>query len=233
MLNKNVKTQVEMTHRDDGDVAVVRMLEGGQVEVERNGSNTLFRPHHTFRGVLDNFSKNGWVTNTDSIQTDYRTEEEIINEQEEKERIAKEALVASVAENQGIPTDVQNQLDEYLKLHEQKSELEKQLKELKEDVRDYMESNKRTTLSGTHGRKVEIQGATASNSTSKYTDYDLKDVAPLLEGNLLRKTTEIRVNTEKLEGLLKVEKLPKETVDKIKKQKIRKKGTPKFVVKKN
>jgi hypothetical protein len=140
--------------------------------------------------------------------------------------------VANSALVQNITIGAQKQIDEYLELHKQKAELEKQMNGLKTQIRDYMDTNDLKGVKGTNGQQIVLQDAKASNSTSRYTDYDLKDVMSSLDGTLLKQVTEIRVNADKLEALLKVEKLPASKVKEIKGLKIVNPGTPRFTVKK-
>lgn len=126
-------------------------------------------------------------------------------------------------------TDVQEQVDRYLELHEEMSILKKEMDSLKKSIRGHMDETGVTSIKGTHGKQVYLQNARKSNSTSRYTDYELKDVLPIL-GDDIKKVTEIRVNTDKLEGLAKLK--GSEVVQQVKAVKIVKDGTPRFSVKK-
>jgi hypothetical protein len=210
--NENLKEEAKMTaitfkHVETEGVAVVRVNETGQVEVERDGMVTNFNPAYNLKTVVDNFEARGW------------------------EQINPSAVVKAAIQ-QNIPVDVQEEVDEYLKLHEEMAELKAKQEKLKKSIRGFMEDGGLTSIQGSEGKKVYLQDAMASNSTSKYSDYELSHVMTALEGELLRKVTEIRVNTEKLEGLLKIEKLPKEKVEQIRSMKIANPGTPRFSVKK-
>jgi hypothetical protein len=140
------------------------------------------------------------------------------------------ALTDKAAE-QKIPADLQSEIDQYIQLHEMKSQLEKQMKGFQENIRTYMDNNNMKTVYSTEGKRIELIDAKGSNSTSVYSDYELSHVQVALGNNeLLRKCTEIRINTTKLEALLKVENIPNK--DEILKLKICKQGTPRFTVKK-
>ena len=140
------------------------------------------------------------------------------------------ALTEKVVD-QSIPAELQSEIDQYIQLHEMKSQLEKQMKGFQENIRTYMDNNNMKTVYSTEGKKIELVDAKASNSTSIYNDYELTHVQVALGNNeLLRKCTEIRINTTKLEALLKVENVPNK--DEILKLKIIKQGTPRFTVKK-
>lgn len=138
----------------------------------------------------------------------------------------------AVADEDTVSEEVQKAVDEYLELHEQQSELKKKMDKLKKEIRPTLEKTETKTIKGTNGKAVYLQEARASNSTSRYTDYELKDIQAILEGDLLRKVTEIRVNAEKLDGVIKLEKLPAGVVEKINNAKIVNPGTPRFSVKK-
>ncbi|MCG5559899.1 hypothetical protein LLG25_26745, partial [Klebsiella pneumoniae] len=66
--------------------------------------------------------------------------------------------------------------------------------EVKTDVKKYMENNDLKSIKGTFGKRVELEDAKASNSTSRYTDYELEDVSAVLKEELLSQVTEVRVN---------------------------------------
>lgn len=153
------------------------------------------------------------------------------NTEEVTSDVTEQEVIVS-AESQGIPVLTQSQVDEYLELHAQKAALEAKMKKIKPEIVDYMNKNQLKEVKGTKGKRVCFVDATASNSTSRYTDYELNEVAIALQGTkLLPKVTEIRVNADKLNGLIKVEKLPEGLAEQIKGLKIKNPGTPRFSVK--
>lgn len=143
--------------------------------------------------------------------------------------IITEKVVIGVAEKKAS-TNIQKEVDRYLELHEQIAELNKELKGLRDSVRGHMLENDIPSIKGTHGKQVYFQHARASNSTARYTDYELKDVMAVLDGQDLKKVTEIRINADKLKGIASV--LPEETVKRLEAVKVVKEGTPRFSVKK-
>lgn len=190
------------------DVAVVKLGDNGEVEIVRDGA--IVKQNDSFETVINKFKTYGW--SIEQPQTDKTTEAATMN---------------------GIPVQTQKEVDEYLALHAQKSELEAKMNKLKDNVRTYMENNNLTAIQGTTGKQVYLQDAAASNSTAVFSNYDLGSVMAALNNNeVLRQVTEIRVNSEKLEALLKLDKLPKEKVEEVKALKIVKPGTPRFSVKK-
>lgn len=197
----------EVVVENNGELAVVKLLPNGRVEVERDGNVTAFGVQHTFDSVVQNFLKEGWELHTAS-----RT--------------------VKVAVDQGVPVSIQEEVDEYLALHEEQSKLKAKLEAKKKAIKAHMDHEGLKAIKGTDGKEVYLQDATASNSTSRYTDYLLNDIQPVLEGSLLRTVTEIVVNADKLNGLLKMGKLPKEKVEEIKALKISIEGTPRFAVRK-
>lgn len=201
-----MQQQVEMIQNNE--VAIVRLTKDGRVEVIREGQPpTLLSSDYTLDTAVKKFEEHGWKP--------------------------KEEKVVKTAEKNGVPLSIQQEVDEYLKLHAEKAKLESKMNSLKKDIRQYMENNDVTAIAGTEGKQVYLQEAKASNSTSIYTDYELNQVMMALNDNeLLRKVTEIRVNAEKLEGLLKMGVLPENKVEEIRSLKIVKKGTPRFAVKK-
>ena len=142
-------------------------------------------------------------------------------------------MAANSANKQNIPLSVQQEVDEYLELHAQMADLKAKQDKLKKNVREYMDRNSIQTINGSQGKQVYLQDAKASNATSRYTDYELEDIKKAIQDpNLLSRVTEVRVNADLLDGLMKTTKMPKEQVGKIKDLKITNMGTPKFMVKK-
>ncbi|AMB18745.1 hypothetical protein BH780_gp162 [Bacillus phage Eldridge] len=140
--------------------------------------------------------------------------------------------VESEEEEIEIPAEIQKEVDDYLAMYDQLAEMQKKAKALKDSVRKYMEENDLKEIYGTKDRKVYLQDSTKSNSSSTFTDYDYHDLASVLKEPVLKDVTEMRVNADKLNSLLKTNKLPTKVVDRVKKLKIATPGTPQFKVKK-
>jgi hypothetical protein len=193
----------------NGEVAVVTVNGEGRVEIYREGMGSeVLAPQHKLEAVVNNFKANGWTQKADKVM--------------------------SAAISQNIPVSVQNDVDEYLKLHEQIAALNKVLDGYKKNVRNYMDNNGIKSIKGTNGKEVYLQDATASNSVATFSNYELSAVSEALHNNkeIVDQVTEVRVNSDKLEALLKLGTLPEGTVDRVKKIKIVKPGTPRFSVKK-
>jgi hypothetical protein len=171
-------------------------------------------PNHSMETVVRKFEDSGWKKSEEVKQVE-------------------PSRAVEMAAKQNIPVSVQEEVDAYLKLHEQIAALNKQLDGYKKTIRNHMEDNGITSIRGTEGKQVYLQDAKASNSTSTFTDYEISDIMVALADNeLLRQVTEVRVNAQKLEGLLSLGKLPEEKVKEIKNLKIVRAGTPRFSVKK-
>ncbi|AIW03241.1 hypothetical protein CPT_Mater84 [Bacillus phage Mater] len=212
------------------DEAVVKEVEG-VVQVERGGSVTPFRPQYKFEDIVSQFEANGWEKVEEAVNAHTPgTVTTIAAASGGMGEVSQQ--VAQSAMQQDITLSLQQNVDDYLELHDQMAALKKKADALKKNIRTYMDANDVKALKGSNGKEVYLQEAKASNSTSRYTDYELQDVMSTLEGTLLKKVTEIRINAEKLDALLKVEKLPKEVVEVVKSKKICNEGTPRFSVRK-
>lgn len=216
-----IEEEKEMTKEvkviNGSDVAVVRLGENGKVEIVRDG-NTVPQTI-SLEAVVDKFQTYGWSV-VPQAQPEPQPEPQI------------DKAEATAAMN-NVPVQTQKEVDEYLALHAQKAELEAKMEKLKKTVRGYMENNNIDSIAGTNGKQIYLQAANASNSTATFSNYEIAPVMAVLNNNeLLRQVTEVRVNSEKLEALLKLDKLPKEKVTEIKSLKITNPGTPRFSVKK-
>lgn len=198
--------ELKVIYGEGEEAAVVRLTENGGVEVVHDGEVSSVK-NTSFDKVVDMFQTCGWKVKEDKVK--------------------------EVAMKNNVPLSVQKEVDEYLALHAQKAEIEAKMDKLKKNIRNYMENNNIKEISGSKGKKVYLQEAAASNSTAIYTNYEVEPIMKALgDAELVRQVTEVRVNSEKLEALLKLDKLPKDTVEKIKAMKIVKQGTPRFSVKK-
>lgn len=237
-----------LTFEQLGETVVVK-AENGIVSVHRNGKVTPFRPGFTVEDITKQLEENGWkeVIEKSPVfaapgvlpsipkmpETFDGLEKGVLSVVGTHEGVV-ESAAATNAEAQGVPVDIQKEVDEYLDLHEQMSKLKQKQEKLKQSVRTYMTENSITRIEGTNGRAVAFQNATASNSTSCYTNYRLEDISKLLGSKLLKKVTETRVNSDKLEAMMKLDKegLGSDTIKRLKAAKISTPDTPRFVVKK-
>lgn len=229
--------------QQNGEVAVVRLTDKG-VEVEREGQTEplRFTNKYTVKSVTEAFKSAGWeeVPPEEDDKVIILELEKWLKTPSENKTIAaaegkgvsqQDQRVVQSSVEQDIPLSVQQQVDEYLNLHAQMSELKSKMDEVKTDVKKYMENNDLKSIKGTFGKRVELEDAKASNSTSRYTDYELEDVSAVLKEELLSQVTEVRVNADKLDSVLKIEDVPDDIVKKVKGLKVVKKGTPRFKVK--
>src|SRR5690606_21155021 len=154
----------EVTLEKNGKVAIVKMAEGGKVRVEQDGNITTYRP----------------VVKMEDIIQELTVQEDTNNQ--------------TIPDFVPIPDNILKAVDEYIELHEQVSVLKRQMDKLKKEIKPFKETNLIESIQGNNGKEVYLQQAKASNSTSRYTDYELKDLMHVLEGSLLKKVTEIRVN---------------------------------------
>lgn len=93
----------------------------------------------------------------------------------------RKARAKESAREQNIKLDAQEKVDEYLQLHRQYKELERRMKELRDDIEPYMLDKGVKEISASNGvgaLKVSIQNRAPVNS--RYTAYDYDAVAPKL-----------------------------------------------------
>ncbi|UPI13165.1 hypothetical protein [Bacillus phage SBSphiJ6] len=240
----------ETVFKKDNDVAMVFMNESGKVVIKKGNETRVFNQSVGFDDVVESFREGGWVEGGfEDSKRDIKAEVQASidsltgsegSSEEPRMVVAKTGTgtpyLAEAAQNsldQEVSLEIIQKVDQYIELHKQAAELKSRMEELKKPVRTYMQENNHKKIKGTKGGSVVLQDATASNSTAIYSNYELGDIAPLVSTNFLNKVTESRINSEKLEGLLKThEGLDKETIEKIKEAKIVKPGTPRFTVKK-
>jgi uncharacterized small protein (DUF1192 family) len=223
----------EKAFTKENEVAVIQLLDTGRIAVVKNGGHpTLYHPRHTFDEVTQTFTKAGWETLVPVQKAHEAVQGHTSDDANGSAYMQTVMRRVESATKQNVPPKTVEEVDEYIALHEQISQLKSQLEKKKKGIRSYMESNNLKEIVGTQGKKVYLQDCTASNATSIFTDYELIDLSAVMEQTYLEEVTETRVNGEKLEALLKLDKLPKDKVNDIKKLKIQNAGTPRFSVKK-
>lgn len=231
-------TKVQVKHNKTGEVAVIVENEAGIVTVTKNGKNVSLA-NQTAKSVEAQFNEAGWVTQTPETELFEAPHKQVIQVEDvtlvtEVNKAGGTNIVEEDNEDDLIPAKIKKDLDEFLRLHAEAAKLKTQMDKLKKGVREYMDNNKLTEVKGSNGKKVVLQEGMKSNSSSVYTDYNFNDVAAALNDNeLLKEVTEVRINGDKLKGLLGLGKLPNEKVKEIQELKIAIPGTPKFVVKNN
>lgn len=231
-------TKVQVKHNKTGEVAVIVENEAGIVTVTKNGENVSLA-NQTAKSIEAQFNAAGWVTQTPETELFEASHKKVIQVEDvtlvtEVNKTGGTNIVEEVNEDDLIPAKIKKDLDEFLRLHAEAAKLKTQMDKLKKGVREYMDNNKLTEVKGSNGKKVVLQEGMKSNSSSVYTDYNFNDVAAALNDNdLLKEVTEVRINGDKLKGLLGLGKLPNEKVKEIQELKIAIPGTPKFVVKNN
>ncbi len=231
-------TKVQVKHNKTGEVAVIVENEAGIVTVTKNGENVSLA-NQTAKSIEAQFNAAGWVTQTPETELFEASHKQVIQVEDvtlvtEVNKAGGTNIVEEVNEDDLIPAKIKKDLDEFLRLHAEAAKLKTQMDKLKKGVREYMDNNNLTEVKGSNGKKVVLQEGMKSNSSSVYTDYNFNDVAAALNDNeLLKEVTEVRINGDKLKGLLGLGKLPNEKVKEIQELKIAIPGTPKFVVKNN
>ncbi|QEG04253.1 hypothetical protein [Bacillus phage BC-T25] len=244
----NMAKVLKFVHNQTKEVATVTEDARGAVSVTKAAGTIPMGAAYNLESVRNSFLQNDWTEVKVSaatedglrvITTGYDSMLASVVTQDATQISGNVAPKAEIVEDEeelsSIPPKTQKELDDYLELHAEKAKIESKLKKLKESVVTYMKNNNLEEMKGTKGKRVEFQPATASNSTSLFTDYEVNDVILALgeHKDILKQATEVRVNGKKLEGALTASKLDKEIIDAVEATKIKKAGTPKFVVKNN
>lgn len=202
----------------NGDHKAVLTEKDGRVEVERDGETTLFSSNHTFETVEETFLANGWKQETEDI---FKVAE--------KSTLSAAALGAM--KRNKVSQDMQDKIDAYVDLHGYMSTLKADQERLKKTIRKYMEDNNITELESSLGKNIALVDAVQSNSVSTFSNYDLNDIRALLTGDILDEVTELRVNSDKLDALVKIGKINEETAARVAAKRITLEGTPRFTLK--
>lgn len=232
---------VKFVHAESKEEALVSVDKQGLVSVTRGTQTTNMGNAYDYDRVKESFVNYGWeevkatAVKEEGLRIVTTGYDSTFASALEQDAAKITGEVTAEEEVSDISPKAQKEVDEYLKLHAEKAKLEAKLKKLKPSITEYMNNNNITEIKGTEGKRVTFQDATASNSTSLYTDYLVNDVILALgeHKDLIKQATEVRVNGKKLEGVLASAKLDTDVVKAVKATKIANPGTPKFVVKAN
>ncbi|AOZ62111.1 hypothetical protein QCM8_193 [Bacillus phage QCM8] len=242
----NMTKVLKFVHNVTKEEATVTEDSRGAISVTKKSGTIPMGAAYNLESVRSSFLKNDWTevkataVKEDGLRVvttgyDTLTQPTVLTGNMEVPTKFEEVAPVVEEEPSDISPKAQKEVDEYLKLHAEKAKLEAKLKKLKPSITEYMNNNNITEIKGTEGKRVTFQDATASNSTSLYTDYLVNDVILALgeHKDLIKQATEVRVNGKKLEGVLASAKLDTDVVKAVKATKIANPGTPKFVVKAN
>jgi len=117
-----------------------------------------------------------------------------------------------------ITKQMQQHVDEYLKVYEASKKVEKELKRLRGLIEEEMEARQVYAISGTNGGGVELQEGERVVQNALYTTYD-PSLLTAIPAGLARQCKEIVVNKDMVEGFIKEKKLSRKMCDEFKMKK--------------
>jgi uncharacterized protein YhaN len=109
-----------------------------------------------------------------------------------------------------IRKDIQEKVDAYLELDAQLKAIEKQLKQLRNEIEPYMDEHGLKRIDGTNGGYIELVETNRAIVTSRYTSYNLDGVLSLLDEEAKKQCIVKVVDKDVLELLVKTGRAPKE-----------------------
>ena len=125
-----------------------------------------------------------------------------------------------------VPKETLKKVDRYITLYSYYKRIEKEMKELRTDLTEYMEDTGLTSIQGSEGKKVSLVETDMAYISANYTSYNAEDVMPHLTPSARKKCIVRVVDRDALEALMTLGEVP-ETVKTLK----RKKPITNFVVK--
>lgn len=219
-----MNNEVVMVH--DGNEVKIREAGNDQRVVVKDGLETTFTLD--MEDIITIYKSNGWELKSldkNLVQDSVEQNNTIINE-----------VGTPETKEESLDSEVLESLDKYLELHKEQAKLKKEMDKHKKKVKAFMEENKLDELEGIEEEgRVVFQKAKKSLSTSLYSEYDYNDVAGILgkynQVVILNQIAETRVNSEKLEGVIKAGLVSEDVGKELKEAKINPGESVRMVVK--
>lgn len=114
---------------------------------------------------------------------------------------------AKVLPKTEVPLEIQSAVDRYIELSKMRSEIEKEMKTLRNIVEPYMEANEIAEIKGTKTGMVAIEPRNMPPISAIYTSYNI-DLIKVLPTTLKKQCVVEVIDREKVEALDKLGKLP-------------------------
>lgn len=113
-----------------------------------------------------------------------------------------------------VRKEMQMSVDQYLTLYHEYKQLKEQLDALRELIEPYMRDNGFGYIEASDGHaKVELTKQERTPQTSRYSAYDVQEIAGLLTPALRKKCIVEVVDKDKLEALCKLGEIPGEVLE--------------------
>jgi hypothetical protein len=107
--------------------------------------------------------------------------------------------------NETVPVQIQDAVDQYMELHQVSKQLEERMKELREIILSFMKEHEMKQIHDKNRTgKVQLSVTERATMTSRYTTYDLAELAKSLNPVQLQKCVVSVVDKEKLDALSKL-----------------------------
>jgi hypothetical protein len=109
----------------------------------------------------------------------------------------------------GVKKEIQLAVDEYLRLYAEYKRIKDELDALREVIEPYMKTNEIPAILATDGSgEVELTQQERPIMSSRYTSYDVDEIAALLQPSIRKKCIVEVVDKDKLEALCKLGEVP-------------------------
>lgn len=109
--------------------------------------------------------------------------------------------VVKVIKKDHVKKDIQSKVDEHIQLHAEYKELEKRLKQLRDEIEPYMDEKGIVELAGTDGGKIMRVEQSRPEVTSRYTQYDINIIEPQLPATARKKCVVKVIDADALKAL--------------------------------
>jgi chromosome segregation ATPase len=118
-----------------------------------------------------------------------------------KESTKPTVTVVKTTKKDHVKKDIQSKVDEHIQLHAEYKELEKRLKQLRDEIEPYMDEKDIMELSGTDGGKIMRVEQSRPEVTSRYTKYDINIIEPQLPATARKKCVVKVIDADALKAL--------------------------------
>jgi len=114
--------------------------------------------------------------------------------------------------NVKVKSDIQKKADRYLQLHALLKKVEAEMKPLRKELEEYMDSKNLMVIAGTEGGAISRRPSNRAITTSQFTTYDLNDISMYLPDDVKKEAVKTVVDKDVVEGYVKLGKVPQEVM---------------------
>jgi hypothetical protein len=119
----------------------------------------------------------------------------------------------STAKTHVAYSEIQETVDEYIKIDAQAKKLTALLKKMRKDIEPHMVATGLHLIEGTRGGSISLEPKEMAITTANFSSYSTEDVIPLLDAKAKKQCIVRVVDRDALEHLVKMKQAPADVLE--------------------